>query len=234
MRSTQGEGREDRLVFGAAARVDEPFMEIAILRSRSRGRAMPRPFSSIFRVAPRRRALPSRKPRPASRCPANSARWKAPRRGSPRTAPSVPASPSAAPFPARPCAFSAGIARRKARSRERRSFPASSSGLSSPAQPKTRRCATPSRRRKRGGSDAGTRCACLLAAGKAPVAISASAASLAAASRGETRRVPRGTKRAPPAYTLTIISSCAPFDERSLRVHDELDRGKSARGFHKG
>jgi len=33
MRSTQGEGREDRLVFGAAARIGEPFMEIAILRS---------------------------------------------------------------------------------------------------------------------------------------------------------------------------------------------------------
>jgi hypothetical protein len=32
MRSTQGEGREDRLVFGAAARIGEPFMEIAILR----------------------------------------------------------------------------------------------------------------------------------------------------------------------------------------------------------
>ena len=32
LRSTLGDGREDRLVFGALARVDEPFMEVAILR----------------------------------------------------------------------------------------------------------------------------------------------------------------------------------------------------------
>ena len=33
VRSTSGEGREDRLVFGAAARSDAPFMEIAIYRT---------------------------------------------------------------------------------------------------------------------------------------------------------------------------------------------------------
>jgi hypothetical protein len=32
-RSTQVEGREDRLVFGSAARADEPFIEVAILRA---------------------------------------------------------------------------------------------------------------------------------------------------------------------------------------------------------
>jgi hypothetical protein len=33
MRSALGEGREDRLVFGAAARANEPFMEVSILRA---------------------------------------------------------------------------------------------------------------------------------------------------------------------------------------------------------
>jgi hypothetical protein len=33
MRSTQGQAREDRLVFGAAARANEPFMEVSVLRA---------------------------------------------------------------------------------------------------------------------------------------------------------------------------------------------------------